>query len=58
MPLDVGFVQIADFDTDRVPLADSNQCQDGEEVAVVGVPKGDRWRADLVLVKGKILHCG
>jgi hypothetical protein len=57
MPLDVGFIQIADFDTDRVPLADSAQCQEGEEAAVVGVPNGDRWRADLVLVKGKILHC-
>lgn len=56
-PLDVGFIQIADFDIDRVPLADSNQCQDGEEIAVVGVPNGDRWRADMVLVKGKILHC-
>ena len=57
MPLDVAFIQIADFDIDQVPLADSNQCQDGEEAAVVGVPSGDRWRADLVLVKGKILHC-
>jgi S1-C subfamily serine protease len=57
MPLDVAFIQIADFDIDRVPLADSNQCQDGEEAAVVGVPSGDRWRADVVLVKGKILHC-
>ncbi len=57
MPLDVALIQIADYDIDRVPFADSDQCQDGEEAAVVGVPGGDRWTADLVLAKGKILHC-
>lgn len=57
MPLDMTLIQIADFDIDRVPLADSDQCQDGEEAAVVGVPRGDQWTADLVLVQGKILHC-
>jgi len=56
-PLDVAFIQIEDFGLDWMPFANSDQCQDGEEAVAVGIPGRDRWRPDLVVVKGKILQC-
>jgi S1-C subfamily serine protease len=57
MPVDVALLQVEDFGLDWLPLADSDRCQEGEEVVAVGVPGSDRWRPDLVLTKGKILRC-
>jgi S1-C subfamily serine protease len=57
LPLDVAFIQIEDFGLDRMPFADSDHCQEGEEAVAVGIPGRERWRPDLVLVKGKIVHC-
>jgi S1-C subfamily serine protease len=56
-PLDVAFIQIEGFGHDRMPFANSDYCQDGEEAVAVGIPGRDRWRPDLVLVKGKIVDC-
>ena len=57
MPVDVALLQVEDFGLDWLPLADSDRCQEGEEVVAVGVPGSDKWRPDLVLTKGKILRC-
>jgi S1-C subfamily serine protease len=57
MPLDVAFIQLEYFGLDWMPFANSDHCQDGEEAVAVGIPGSDKWRPDLVLVKGKILHC-
>ena len=57
MPVDVAFLQVEDFGLDWLPLADSDRCQEGEEVVAVGVPGSDKWRPDLVLTKGKIVRC-
>ena len=57
MPVDVALLQVEDFGLDWVSLADSDRCQEGEEVVAVGVPGSDKWRPDLVLTKGKILRC-
>lgn len=56
-PLDVAFIQIEASGLDRMPLANSDHCQDGEEAVAVGIPSRDWWRPDLVLVKGKIVRC-
>ena len=57
MPVDVALLQVEDFGLDWLPLADSDRCQEGEEVVAVGVPGSDRWTPDLVLTKGKIVSC-
>jgi S1-C subfamily serine protease len=57
MPVDVALLQVDDFALDWLPLADSDRCEEGEEVVAVGVPGSDKWRPDLVLTKGKILRC-
>ena len=57
MPVDVALLQVEDFGFDWLPLADSDRCQEGEEVVAVGVPGSDKWRPDLVMTKGKILRC-
>jgi S1-C subfamily serine protease len=57
MPVDVAFLQVEDFGLDWLPLADSDRCQEGEEIVAVGVPGSDKWRPDLVLTKGKVLRC-
>ena len=57
MPVDVAFLQVEDFGLDWLPLADSDRCQEGEEIVAVGVPGSDQWRPDLVMTKGKILRC-
>ena len=57
MPVDVAFLQVEDFGLDWLPLADSDRCQEGEEIVAVGVPGSDKWRPDLVMTRGKILRC-
>ena len=57
MPVDVALLQVEDFGLDWVPLADSDRCQEGEEIVAVGVPGSDKWRPDLVMTKGKVLRC-
>jgi S1-C subfamily serine protease len=57
MPVDVAFLQVEDFGLEWLPLADSDRCQEGEEVVAVGVPGSDKWRPDLVMIKGKIVRC-
>jgi S1-C subfamily serine protease len=53
----VAFIQIEDFGLEWMPFANSDHCRDGEEGVAFGIPGRDRWRPDLVLVQGKILHC-
>ena len=57
MPVDVALLQVEDFGLDWVPLADSDRCQEGEEIVAMGVPGSDKWRPDLVMTKGKVLRC-
>jgi S1-C subfamily serine protease len=57
MPVNVAFLQVEDLDLVGLPFADSDRCQEGEEIVAAGSPGGDKWRADLVLTKGKILSC-
>jgi S1-C subfamily serine protease len=57
MPVDVAILQVEDSGLDWLPLADSDRCQEGEEIVAVGVPGSDKWRPDLVMTKGKIVRC-
>ena len=56
-PVDLAILQVDESGLDWAPLADSDRCQEGEEVVAAGVPGSDGWRPDLVLIKGKVVRC-
>jgi len=57
LPLDIAFLQIDGDDFETLPLADSDQCQEGEEVIALGFSGGGNWGSPPVPSKGSIRNC-
>ncbi len=55
-PLDLAFLQIEGTDFFALPMADSEQCQEGEEIAVLGFPVGG-VKSEPNVSRGKIRAC-
>ena len=57
LPLDIAFLQIDGDDFETFPLANSNHCQEGEEIVALGIPDGENWGSKPTLSKGSIHNC-
>ncbi len=56
LPLDLAFLQIEGTDFFALPARDSEQCQEGEEIAVLGFPVGG-VKSEPNVSRGKIRTC-
>ena len=57
LPLDIAFLQIDGDDFEPLPLANSNHCQEGEEIVALGFSDGEYWGSRSTLSKGSIRDC-
>lgn len=57
LPLDIAFLQIDGDDFETLPLANSDHCQEGEEVVALGFPGGENWGSRPTRSKGNIRNC-
>ena len=57
LPLDIAFLQIDGDEFETLPLANSDHCQEGEEVVALGFPGGENWGSRPTRSKGSIRNC-
>jgi len=57
LPLDIALLQIEGDDFETLPLANSDHCQEGEEIVALGFPWGENWGSRPTLSKGSIRNC-
>jgi len=57
LPLNIAFLQVEEIDWEILSLADSDRCQEGEEIWAVGNPEGMKWGAKLMVARGSIANC-
>jgi S1-C subfamily serine protease len=57
LPLNIALLQVEEIDWEVLSLADSDHCQEGEEVWAIANPEGEKWGAKPVAVRGSIVKC-
>jgi hypothetical protein len=57
LPLNIAFLRVEEIDWEVLPLADSDRCQEGEEIWAIGNPEGMKWGAKLMVARGSIANC-
>lgn len=57
LPLNIVFLRVEEIDWEVLPLADSDRCQEGEEIWAIGNPEGMKWGAKLMVARGSIANC-
>jgi len=57
LPLNIAFLQVEEIDWEVLPLADSDRCQEGEQIWALGNPDGEKWGAKLMVSRGSVVKC-